>query len=270
MYGIGLRTAHYGEWLAGATPPIDFIEAITENFATRQGRPWAVLEAVRRHTNVVFHGVSLSIGGYDPIDVAYLRAVRALADQFEPSWLSDHLCIGTAHGHHSHDLWPLARTEQTVRRVVERVALVQEVLGRRLVLENISTYVQYAVDEMSEVEFVATVAERADCLLLLDVNNVVVNAHNHNFDPHAYVRALPARRIAQLHLAGHADHGSYLFDDHRGPIPDSVWAVYHTVLRTIGDVPTLIEWDHQVPALDVVIAEAAKARAISREVALAA
>ena len=264
MVGIGLRTAHYADWLSGTTPRVDFVEAITENFATRQGRPWAVLEAVRRHVPVVFHGVSLSLGGHDPIDVAYVRAIRALADRFEPLWLSDHLCFGTAHGHHSHDLWPLPRTEATVRRTAERIARVQDLLGRRILVENISTYVQYAADEMSEAEFITAVAERADCGLLLDLNNAVVNAFNHATDAERFLHGLPAERIGQLHLAGHGDHGRYLLDDHRGPVPDVVWDLYATALRRLGDVPALIEWDKDVPALDVVVAEAAKAHELAR------
>lgn len=266
MYGIGLRTAHYGDWLAGASPRIDFVEAITENFATRQGRPWAVLEAVRRQVPVVFHGVSLSLGGLDPIDQTYVRAIRELADRFEPLWISDHLCFGTAHGHHSHDLWPLPRTEATVRRAADRIARVQDLLGRRILIENISSYVQYQADELSEADFVAAVVERADCDLLLDLNNVVVNAHNHGFDPHAFVRAMPTGRVRQLHLAGHGDFGSYLFDDHRGPVPDPVWALFDTCVRAHGEVPALIEWDKDVPALDVVIAETDKARALAQAI----
>lgn len=263
MYGIGLRTAHYGAWLAGATPRIDFVEAITENFATRQGRPWAVLEAVRRHVPVVFHGVSLSLGGHDAIDTGYVRAIKSLADHFEPLWISDHLCFGTAHGHHSHDLWPLPRTESTIRRTAERIARVQDLLGRRILVENISSYVQYAADQMSEAELVASVIERADCDLLLDINNVHINAFNHGFDSHAFVRAMPSRRVKQLHVAGHADRGSYLFDDHQGPVPSPVWDLYATSLETFGEVATLIEWDKEVPALDVVVAEADKARALT-------
>ena len=264
MYGIGLRTAHYAEWLQGAAPPIDFVEAITENFATRQGRPWAVLEAVRRHVDVVFHGVSLSLAGHDPLDTGYVRSIRELCARFEPRWISDHLCVGTAHGFHGHDLWPVPRTEASVRRAATRIAQVQDLLGRRLLIENISTYVQYAADDMSEAEFITAVVERADCDLLLDVNNVVVNAYNHGFDATAYIRALPAARVKQLHVAGHGEHGTHLFDDHRGPVPPSVWDLYRAVVSRFGDVPTLIEWDLNVPALAVVVAEAHKARALSR------
>ncbi len=266
MYGIGLRTEHYADWLAGATPGIDFVEAITENFATRQGRPWAVLEAVRRHVPLVFHGVSLSLGGPDPIDRAYVRAIATLADQFEPMWISDHLCASTSHTHHAHDLWPIPRTPALVRHVAQRIGEVQDLLGRRILVENISSYVQYARDEMSEAEFVAEVVEAADCDLLLDVNNIVVDAYNHRFDPHAFVRAMPGSRVRQLHLAGHDDCGTYLFDDHRGPIPDTTWSVFETVVDQFGEVPALVEWDRDTPPLGVVAdeANAARARAAAR------
>lgn len=264
MFGIGLRTAHYARWLAGAAPAIDLVEAITENFATREGRPRAVLEAVRRHVPVVFHGVSLSLGGLDPIDRAYVRSIRELADRFEPPWISDHLCFGTAHGHHSHDLWPLPRTAETVRRTAERIACVQDLLGRRIAIENISTYVQYATDEMSELEFVVEVLQRADCTLLLDLNNVIVNAFNHQFDAFAYVAGIPRERVVQLHLAGHADHREYLFDDHRGPVPACVWSLYASSVERFGEVPVIVEWDKDVPALEEVVAEAERAREIAR------
>ena len=260
MYGVGLRTAHYGDWLAGSVAGVDFVEAITENFATRHGRPRAVLEAVRRSVPVVLHGVSLSLGGTDAIDRTYVRAIRELADQIEAAWISDHLCFGTSGGHHAHDLWPLPRTRDLVRHVADRIAEVQDLLGRRILVENISTYVEYAMDEMSEADFVAEVLARADCDLLLDVNNVVVNATNHGYDPHAFVRAMPASRVKQLHVAGHEDCGTHLFDDHRGPVPDTTWSVFDTAISTFGEVPTLIEWDRAVPPLETVVAEARTAR----------
>lgn len=265
MYGVGLRTAHYSEWLASASRDLDFVEAITENFATRQGRPWAVLEAVRRELPVVFHGVSLSLGGHDPLDVTYIRSIRDLAARFEPAWISDHLCYGTSNGHHSHDLWPLPRTEEMVRHAATRIASVQDQLGRKILVENISTYVQFASDGMSEAEFVSAVVERADCDLLLDINNVVVNAANHGYDAHEFVRAMPRHRVKQLHLAGHGVYPTHLFDDHRGPVPDVVWSLYRTAIDHLGEVPTLIEWDKDVPDLETVIAEAHLARSLARD-----
>ncbi len=265
MYGVGLRTAHYAEWLANASRDLDFVEAITENFATRQGRPWAVLEAVRRELPVAFHGVSLSLGGHDPIDVDYVRAIRELAARFDAAWVSDHLCYGTWDRHHSHDLWPLPRTEAMVAHAASRIAQVQDLLGRRILVENISTYVQFSADAMSEAEFVAAVAERADCYLLLDINNVVVNATNHGYDAHDFVRSMPAERVKQLHVAGHGVYPTHLFDDHRGPVPDVVWCLYRTAIEHLGETPTLVEWDKEVPELETVIAEARTARSIARD-----
>lgn len=267
MYGIGLRTAHYADWLADASRELDFVEAITENFATRQGRPWAVLEAVRRELPVVFHGVSLSLGGHDPIDVGYVRAIDELATRFEPAWISDHLCYGTSGGHHAHDLWPLPRTEAMVEHAAARIARVQDLLKRQILVENISSYVQFEADAMSEAEFVRAVVERADCYLLLDVNNVVVNAANHGFDAREYVRAMPKSRVKQIHVAGHGVYPTHLFDDHRGPVPDVVWSLYRTAIEHLGETPTLVEWDKDVPGLATVIAEAHVARSIARECA---
>ncbi|MGE0548354.1 MAG: DUF692 domain-containing protein [Kofleriaceae bacterium] len=266
MYGIGLRTAHYSRWLDGAAPAIDFIEAITENFATRQGRPWAVLKAVRDRLPVAFHGVSLSLGGTDPLDREYIRAIGELASAFEPMWISDHLCYGSVDGHHSHDLWPLPRTKAMVEHVAERILRVQDTLGRRILIENVSSYVQYQIDEMSESEFVVQVLQHADCDLLLDVNNVVVNAYNHGFDAGGFIAAIPPARVKQLHLAGHGAYETHLFDDHRGPIPPSVWSLFQTTVEHFGEVPTLIEWDKDVPELEDVVAEATKARAFARAV----
>lgn len=261
MYGIGLRTAHYAAWMDGVrAPTIDFVEAITENFATRQGRPWAVLEAVRRERAVVFHGVSLSLGGTDPIDTHYVGAIRDLATRFEPAWISEHLCFGGHGGHHGHDLWPVPRTEAMVHHCARRIAQVQDLLGQRILVENISSYVQYELDALSEAEFVAAVVREADCDLLLDVNNVVVNAFNHGFDVDEFIRAMPAERVRQLHVAGHGDFGTHLFDDHRGPVPASVWSAFETAIDHCGDVATLIEWDQDVPALETVIAESDRAR----------
>lgn len=269
MFGLGLRGKHYAEILRDGVRGADFVECITENFATRGGRPRAVLERVRRDVPVCFHGVSMSIGGVAPIDWDYLRHVRDLAREIEPLWVSDHLCFSTDEvGHHAHDLWPLPRTEETLGRVVARTAQVQEFLGRQIVLENVSSYVEYAADQMAEAAFVAEVANRADCLLLLDVNNIVVNAHNHGFSEESYLAAIPTHRIAQVHLAGHTDYGRYLFDSHVGPVPDRVWSLYRSLYRSLVrrrvSAPAIIEWDQEVPALPVLLSEVDAARAMAR------
>jgi uncharacterized protein (UPF0276 family) len=261
--GIGLRVAHYAELLAGPAP-VECAEVVTENFLGRGGRPRAVLEQVRSRAAVFLHGVSLSIGGVDPLDGEYLRALRQLALDTEPEWVSDHLCFSRYGGHHAHDLWPLPRTEEAIRHVCERVERVQEVLGRRIALENVSSYVQYRADELTEWEFLREVLERADTCCLLDVNNVYVNSQNHGFDPFEYLAAIPADRIAYVHLAGHRDEGSFLLDDHGGAVAEPVWELYRALIARTGAKPTIIEWDERLPKLERLVAEAARARAEQR------
>lgn len=262
-FGIGLRTGHFGTLLESGTRA-DWLEAISENFMIAGGRPLHVLERVRRDKPLVLHGVSLSIGGSDALDARYLRALRALADRFEPAWVSDHLCWTSHDAHQLHDLLPLPWTEELLRHLAPRIARVQDALGRRLVLENVSTYLAFE-GEMTEWEFLAELVRRTDCDLLLDVNNVYVSAHNHGFDPHAYVDAIPADHVAQIHLAGHSDHGTHLLDTHDAHVADAVWDLYRHTIARLGPVSTLIEWDGDVPPLDVVEDEAARARRAAGE-----
>jgi uncharacterized protein (UPF0276 family) len=244
---------------------VDWFEIVSENFFEPGGRPWAVLERVRAQVPVVAHGVSLGIGDTDPVDERYIRLLRALVERLEPAWVSDHLCWTALDGRRSHDLLPLPYTEEALAHVVARVIEVQERLGVRIALENPSSYVAFAESRIPEHEFLSEVARRADCAILLDVNNVVVSAHNHGFDPHRYVDGIAPERVVQIHLAGHTDRGSYLFDTHVGPVPPEVWDLYRHALRRIGPVPTLVEWDSDVPPLDEVAAQAALARAVEHE-----
>jgi uncharacterized protein (UPF0276 family) len=259
-HGIGLRPPHYPRVLDGALA--DWFEVITENFTIRGGRPLAVLERVRAERPVVLHGVSLSLGGTDPLDRRHLDAIAALAARIEPAWVSEHLCWGSHGGVHAHDLLPLPYTEEALGHVAARVARVQERLGRRILIENVSSYVTFAHSTMSEAEFVAAVAERADCGILLDVNNVFVSARNHGFDPYAYLAAIPPARVGQLHLAGHTDCGTHLLDSHDAPVCDPVWALYRAAVRRFGAVSTLIERDDRIPPVEEVLAEAEQARAL--------
>jgi uncharacterized protein (UPF0276 family) len=210
---------------------------------------------------VVLHGVSLSIGSTDPLDAAYLQALGALAGRIEPAWISDHLCWSGIGGRYAHDLLPLPYTEEALDHVVRRVVTVQERLGRQILVENVSSYLTYTHSTLTEWEFLGAVAERADCGLLLDVNNVHVSATNHGFDAEAYLAGLPAGRVGQIHLAGHTDMGTHLLDTHDGPVIDAVWDLYRRAVRRFGRVSTLVEWDDHIPALDVVCAEAERARA---------
>ena len=258
-FGVGLRVPHYDQFL-GQGLAADVGEALTENFLRRGGRPGAVLERVRRDSRVFLHGVSLSVGAVDELNLDYVRAVRDLAKNVDAVYVSDHLSFGSHGGRYAHDLWPLPFTEECIVHVVQRIARVQDLLGRRLVLENVSSYVEYAESEMTEWEFVTQVAARADCLVLFDVNNVYVNSVNHRFDPKTYVDAVDAERIAYVHLAGHSDLGEFLLDDHGSAVPDPVLSLYERLVRRIGPVPTIVEWDENVPSLDRLLVERDRAR----------
>ncbi len=250
---------HYERALAGALD-VDFVEVVTENFFGEGGRPRAVLEAVRRERPLVFHGVSLGVGSPGEPDLDYLRRVRALADAFEPAWLSDHVCWTRIDGRQSHELLPLPFTREALERVIDNTQRTQEILGRPLLLENVSSYVAFAANEMPEWAFLAELAERSGCFLLLDLNNVLVNAHNHGFAPLDYLAGLPSSKVRELHLANHSRYPGYRFDDHRGPVPDEVWQLFDAALRRFGPVSSIVEWDEDLPAWDRLAAEAHQAR----------
>jgi uncharacterized protein (UPF0276 family) len=263
-HGIGLRTTHFAQFLA-ERPPVDWVEAVSENFMAPGGRPVAVLEKVRREVPVVLHGVSLGIGSVDPLDERYLAALAALVERIEPALVSDHLCWGTHRGQYLHDLLPLPYTEEALAHVASRVGEVQERLGRRLLLENPSAYVAFKDSTLTEWEFLAELSRRSGCGLLLDVNNVYVSARNFGFDPLEYLRGIPAEAVGYFHLAGHQDRGTYLFDSHDHAVPAPVWALYREALRRFGRVPSLVEWDDAIPPLHEVVAESRRAAAIEAE-----
>jgi hypothetical protein len=262
--GIGLRKEHHDDVLA-ARADVPWLEVITENFMVPGGRPRHVLERVRRDHPVALHGVSLSVGSAEPLSLPYLRALKDLVRWVDPAVVSDHLCWTSLGGLQSHDLLPLPFTEEAVRCVAEKVRQVQDVLGRRILLENISTYVEHAGSSLGEADFLATAAEEADCHILLDVNNLYVNSRNHGIDPGAYLRRLPAERVRQFHLAGHEDHGDYVIDTHDAPVRDEVWSLFRAAVARFGPVPTLIEWDAKVPPLEVVLGEARRAQEVLEE-----
>jgi hypothetical protein len=259
-FGVGLRAEHYQRVLD--TPgAVEWFEAITENYMDTGGRPLHILESVRRDHPIALHGVGLSIGSTDPFDPRYLKNLRALVDRIDPALVTDHLCWTGVGGRAIYDLLPLPYTEEALEHVVERIAIVQDLLGRRILLENPSTYLGYRHSEMSEWEFLAAVAERADCGILLDVNNIYVSANNLGFDPVRYLEAVPAQRVAQFHLAGFTDMGAYLFDTHSAPVHEDVWKLYRLAVRRFGSVPTLIEWDADIPTFERLCAELERARA---------
>ncbi|WP_300337175.1 DUF692 domain-containing protein [Accumulibacter sp.] len=261
-FGLGLRTEHYRDFVA-APQRVDWLEIISENYLVDGGKPLHFLDRIRRDYPMVMHGVSLSIGSTDALDCAYLRQLRVLADRIEPAWVSDHLCwTGTA-SLNLHDLLPLSYCEASLRHLAPRVAQVQDALGRSLVLENVSSYVTYRSDEMSEWEFICELITRTGCELLLDVNNVYVSSVNHGFDPRAFIDAVPAAAVRSIHLAGHEDHGSYIIDTHDHPVCDAVWELYAHAVGRLGAVPTMIERDDDIPALAVLVAELDVARAVA-------
>jgi uncharacterized protein (UPF0276 family) len=263
-HGIGLRTSHFAPFLAGP-PPIDWVEAVTENFMAPGGRPIAVLEKVRAEVPVVLHGVSLAVGSVDPIPERYLVELARLVQRVEPALVSDHLCWGSHRGQYLHDLLPLPYTEESLAHVTSRVQQVQERLGRPLLLENPSSYVAYRDSTMTEWEFLAELTRRSGCGLLLDVNNVYVSAHNLGFDPLVYLHGLPAEAVGYVHLAGHADKGKYLLDSHDHAVPAPVWQLYREALRCLGRVPSLVEWDDAIPPLGELVAESRRAAGIEAE-----
>jgi uncharacterized protein (UPF0276 family) len=260
-FGLGLRTEHYRDFI-DHQPAVDWVEVLSENYMVPGGKPLRMLDAIRRDYPMVMHGVSLSIGSTDALDLNYLRDLKALAQRVEPAWVSDHLCW-TGVGHHNlHDLLPMPYTEAALGHLVARVSQVQELLGRRLLLENVSSYVSFEADEMSEWTFIAQLAKRADCELLLDVNNVYVSSRNHGFDAHEFIDAMPRERVRQIHLAGHEDHGGHLIDTHDQPVCASVWALYAYTVKRLGAVPTMIERDDHIPPLADLLAELDQARAV--------
>ena len=261
--GVGLRDPHFAHLMR--TDPaewgVDWFEILSENFLDHRGYAAHVLERVAAHRPVVMHGVSLSIGSADPLDTAYLDKLAELAERVKPAWISDHLCWTGIAGTNSHDLLPMPLTEASLAHVTARVREVQDRLGRPLILENPSSYLQFAGAQMPEWEYLGRLAEDSGCGLLLDVNNVYVSAFNHGFEAAAYIEALPAGRIVQVHLAGPRDCGTHLLDTHDSPVLEPVWSLYALAMRRTGGVSTLLEWDSSIPPYEELLAELAKAKA---------
>lgn len=263
-YGLGLRPQHYQEIL-DTNPNIDWFEIISENFINIGGKPRYFLEQIAKKYPIVMHGVSLSIGSTDKLDYTYLKSLKKLVEEIKPKWISDHLCFTGADHLNMHDLLPLPYTKQVIKHVVKRIKEVQDFLGRQILIENLSSYLTYTDNEMHEWEFLAKIANDANCNILLDVNNVYVSAYNHHFDPMDYIKEMPSERIHQIHLAGHCNKGDYILDSHDATIIDPVWELYRKTLSTIGKVSTMIERDDNIPSLTELISELDQARRIANE-----
>jgi len=267
-YGLGLRPIYFDE-IMSTRPPVDWFEIISENYMVAGGKPLSMLDAVRADYPIVMHGVSMSLASTDPLDFDYLAQLEALIERVQPAWVSDHVAWTGVHGLTLHDLLPIPYTKESLAHIVERICRVQDYLKRQLVVENASTYVSFTASEMSEQEFVKEMAERADCLLLLDVNNVFVSSFNHGFDPVAFIDAVPVERVVQFHMAGHTNNETHRVDTHDQPVCDEVWALYEHARRRFGCVSAMIERDDNFPPFDELLDELQHMRDIDARVAAA-
>lgn len=267
--GLGLRAVHFPNVLESPSANvlgIDWFEATSENYMGIQdgagARPLRILEEVRRNFPVVLHGVSLSIGSTDPLNLVYLRKLRELIERIQPAFVSDHFCWTGVDGENLHDLLPLPYTEEVVRHIVPRIQKIQDILGQRMVFENVSSYLTFAHSEMTEWEFIAEVSQRADCGVLVDVNNIYVSSTNHGFDPSLFLKGIPKERVAQFHLAGHSQQNNYLIDTHDQPVAEPVWDLYREALNLYGPISSMVERDANFPNFEELKNEVAKARTI--------
>jgi len=270
-FGVGLRHCHFDVFLKREHGSIAWVEALTENYISwedeKYRRPYTTLMKIRENLPVVLHGVSLSIGSADPLDRGYLKRLKDLASRVQPQWISDHLCWTSIDGENLHDLMPLPYTEEAIDHVVQKVSKVQDFLGRRILLENVSSYAEFEESEMTEWEFLSQVVEKADCGLLLDINNIYVSSYNHGFDPYRYLKGIPSDRVGQIHLAGHTNNGNHLIDTHDAEVCDEVWDLYRWATENLNPVSTMVEWDDHIPEFKKLEAEVLKAKEIfdSRE-----
>ena len=256
--GLGLRTVHYGTILRDE-PDVGWFEVISENYMQTQGRPLSILEQFAERYPMVMHGVSMSIGSVDPVDMDYLRELKALRDRIGALWVSDHLCWTGVHGKNTHDLLPMPYTEESLKHVVAKVKQVQDVLEAPLLLENPSSYVEFTGSTFTEYDFLAELAADADCGLLLDVNNIFVASYNHGYDPKSYLDALPLDRVVQFHVAGHTNCGTHIIDTHIGPVIDDVWNLFGDAYARCGGASVMLEWDAEIPSFEETWAEAKRA-----------
>ena len=264
-FGLGLRPDYYEEILQ-QKPNLDWFEILTENYMVPGGKPLYYLDQIRAHYPIVMHGVSLSLGSTDPLDSDYLKQLKKLATRIEPVWISDHLCWTGVNGINAHDLLPIPYTREAVGHIVSRIQQVQDFLRRPILIENVSSYLTYKQSEMSEWEFILEIVKQADCYILLDVNNVYVSSVNHQFNPMDYIFAMPPERVAQIHLAGHSNHGNYIIDTHDAPVIQPVWDLYAATLQHLGPISSMIERDDNMPPFTELLAEINHARRIAESI----
>lgn len=264
-FGLGLRPDYYQEILE-QRPDIDWFEILSENYLVPGGKPLYYLEQIRQEYPIVMHGVSLSLGSTDALDVEYLTQLKSLIARVEPMWVSDHLCWTGVHGLNIHDLLPIPYTKEAIQHIVARIQQVQDFLGRPLLIENVSSYLTFQQSEMTEWDFIVEIVKQSGCFILLDVNNVYVSAVNHHFNPLDYIHAMPASRVAQIHLAGHSNEGDYIIDTHDAPVIQPVWDLYRATIKRLGKTSTMIERDDNMPPLAELLAEMNHAKDIMRDV----
>ncbi|HBD7310895.1 TPA: DUF692 domain-containing protein [Legionella pneumophila] len=265
-FGLGLRPNYYEEILT-SKPDLDWFEILTENYLIPGGKPLYYLDKIREHYPIVMHGVSLSLGSTDPLNWDYLNQVQELASRIEPVWISDHLCWTGIHGLNTHDLLPVPYTTEAIQHIVSRIQEIQDFLKRPFLIENVSSYLTYKQSEMSEWDFILEIVKQSGCYLLLDVNNVYVSSFNHNFDPMAYINSMPPGRVAQIHLAGHTNHGDYIIDTHNAPVIEPVWDLYEATIQRLGPVSTMIERDDNMPDFSELLSEINHAKRLAIQAA---
>jgi uncharacterized protein (UPF0276 family) len=255
--GLGLRVPHYRHIL-NQKPTVDWFEIISENFMVDGGRPLEVLDRILEQYRVVQHGVAMYFGSADKLDREHMRRLKALVKRTNTPWLSDHLCWGSVDGRFTHDLLPMPYTFSSAKHTAEKIRAARDFLEVPICVENVSSYAEYHVSEMTEWDFLNEVVERADCGILLDVNNIYVSSQNHNFSALEYVEALPHHRVGQIHIAGHSKFERFILDTHDHPVLDPVWKLYERAIQLCGHTATLLEWDDRIPSFDEVHAEALK------------
>lgn len=263
-FGVGLRTDHY-QYVVDNQPDVDWFEVISENFMVAGGKPKYFLHAVRENYPIVMHGVSMSIASTDPLNLEYLTQLKTLAAEVQPEWISDHLCWTGVHGINSHDLLPVPYNEEAIAHIVSRVQKVQDILGREMILENVSSYLTYNQSEMEEWEFINEIARRAGCKILFDINNIYVSARNHGFSAQTFLQSIKPEYVQQFHLAGHSDYGDYVIDTHDHDVPPAVWELYKKALQRFGFISTLVERDDNIPPFPDLYSEMQHARDIAQQ-----